>query len=98
MNPQGEMQGKHAERGHPLHERTHAMFNRMAASLLQGQEQGTVRSDIDALQLSEIAFAIWRTTIHMWLTNYWDEPGDLVTRVARAFQVFGDGIKPREDS
>lgn len=95
-NPQGAVRGKHAESGHPLHEATMAGFQAMADFFGQLQKDGVIRHDVDPLQLSEISFGIFRTTLHLWATNYWPAEHDLSDRLSSAFDILLTGLTVRE--
>ncbi len=92
-NPQGAMRGKHAELGHPLHETTQTAFTAMADFFGQAQRQGEVRAELDPLQLSEISFAVFRTTLQLWASDYWHADHDLEERLTAAFDVLFRGMR-----
>lgn len=95
-NPQGTARGKHAESGHPLHETTMAGFRAMADFFGQLQKEGHIRHDIDPLQVSEIAFGIFRTTLQLWATGYWAVEYELSDRLSSAFDILLKGLAIRE--
>jgi AcrR family transcriptional regulator len=94
-NPQGAMRGKHAEAGHPLHESTRAGFAAMASFFEQSKRRGELRAELDPLQLAEISFAVFRTTLQLWASDYWHADHDLEGRLASAFDVLFNGMRPK---
>ena len=91
-NPQGAMVGKHSEVGHPLHESTQAGFRAMAGFFAEAQRRGEIRPELDPLQLSEVCFAVSRTTLQLWITDYWQADHDLGKRLTGAFEILWNGM------
>jgi AcrR family transcriptional regulator len=92
-HPQGAMRGRHSEVGHPLHESTMKAFGAVAAFFEQAQRRGEVRSELDPMQLAEISFAVFRTTLQLWATDYWHANHDLEERLFSAFGVLFKGMR-----
>lgn len=96
-SPQGSARGMHAKPGHPLHEETMAGFLAMAKFFGTLQDRGVLRAELDPMQLAEMSFAVFRTTLQLWATGYWQVDYDLHSRLRAAFDVLfrGMGASPR---
>jgi AcrR family transcriptional regulator len=94
-NPQGVLRGKHAEVGHPLHESTRSAFAAIASFFEQAQRRGEIRPELDPMQLGEISFAVFRTTLQLWASDYWHDNHDLEERLNRAFDVLFSGMRTK---
>ena len=92
-SPQGGDRGMHSKPGHPLHEDTMAGFIAMADFFRVLQDRGVVRAELDPLQLAEMSFAVFRTTLQLWATGYWQVEHQLHARLRAAFDVLFRGMR-----
>ncbi len=92
-NPGQADRGRHSDQGDPLYEATQGAFGAMSAFFAAGQEAGQIRNDVEASQLAEIAFGVFRTTLQLWATNYWKADHDLSARLTSAFDVLYKGMR-----
>jgi AcrR family transcriptional regulator len=89
--PHGSHVGSAADE--PRLDHTRAFMAMVAARVRVGQQAKRVRRDIDANQIAEMYIAVLTITTRLWLTDYWGERGDLVTRGRRALRVLEDGLR-----
>ena len=94
---QQEMRGKHSETGHPLRETTLAAFNGMAHFFESAQKRGEIKAEFDPLQLAEISYAVFRTTLQLWASQYWKADHNLEQRLNSAFDVLLKGMGADND-
>jgi hypothetical protein len=70
-----------------------ANFALLADLFIQGQGSGEIGAGHDPMQLAEILTATFMLTITNWLTDWWDDVGDLEPRLMQAVGVFLGGCR-----
>ncbi len=77
----------------PSKVKDHENFELLADLFRQGQRGGEIRSGWNPLQLAEILTSIQLLTIANWVTEWWDDPGQLDPRLSDAMVIFLQGCQ-----
>ncbi len=76
----------------PRLDQTREFFTGISALLQMARQAGVLRRDVAPEQMAEILVAVFMITTRLWLTQYWGDPGSLVERGLRAFDVVMAGL------
>lgn len=75
----------------PIKEAFERVYERWEHLFTDGQTAGEIHASRDPRQLTEMLMGIVYVTIVNWLIDWWDDPGNLQLRLARASDQFLHG-------